>query len=72
MALGDNDLSKITLGPLSPYAIHLLRHMKEMLSLTFKLDIDPTQKQSDLKTGSSKIIAACVGIGYTNLSKTIK
>jgi len=71
MAFAENDLSKVTLGPLSPYTIHLLRHMRDILSLTFKLDVDPTQQQSGLKTGSSKIRAACVGIGFTNLSKTI-
>lgn len=69
MALGDNDLSKIILGPLSPYTIHLMRHMKDLLSVTFKLDAD--SDQGDLKKGATKIVATCIGTGFTNLSKTI-
>ena len=83
MALGDRDLSKTILGPLAPYTIQMLRHMKEFTALTFKLE--PYKKEDDemeiddeddeggkLKTGSRKIVAACIGIGYTNISKTVR
>ncbi|KAI1302370.1 RNA 3'-terminal phosphate cyclase-like protein [Halotydeus destructor] len=45
MGLGDPDLSKLTLGPLSPYTIHMFRHMQKLLSLTFKLDVDKNEKE---------------------------
>jgi len=69
MALGDTDLSKVLIGPLSPYTIHMFRHMKELLSVTFKLDVNT--KDVDLNIGTPKILATCVGTGFTNLSKTI-
>lgn len=70
MSLGDNDLSKITLGPLTPYSIHMLRHMKEFLGITFKLDVKEDQKDEELNKGVPKITATCIGIGFSNLSKT--
>lgn len=86
MSFGDRDLSKLLLGPLTPYAIQLLRHIKEFTAMTFKLE--PFKKEGDsedemeidecdaengkLKTGSRKIVAACIGIGYTNISKTVR
>lgn len=80
MSFTDRDLSKIIYGPLSPYTIQMLRHLKLFTSLCFKLE--PQKKESDsdeesenedeLNTGSKKIVAACVGIGYNNFSKTIR
>ena len=69
MALGESDLSKIRLGPLSPFAIQLLRHMKELLKVTFKLDSQQEESQEKSER-SLKIVATCVGVGFTNLSKT--
>jgi RNA 3'-terminal phosphate cyclase-like protein len=70
MALCDNDLSKITLGPLTPYSIHMFRHMKEFLSVTFKLDVKDKAEEEELRKGVPKITATCIGIGFSNLSKT--
>ena len=67
MALSGSDLSKILLGPLTPFTIQFLRHMKDVLEVTFKLD--PVQTPG--KTGSKKIQATCVGVGFTNLNKTV-
>jgi len=67
MALGENDLSKVTLGPLSPYTIQFLRHLKDILQITFKLD--PLSSSS--RTGSKNILATCVGVGFSNLSKMV-
>lgn len=77
MAFGQRDLSKVQFGPLSPYTIQLLRHIKEFLELTFKLESSQSNTdcnadiENQYKTGSKKIIATCVGIGFTNLSKTV-
>lgn len=84
MTFGDYDLSKVVWGPLSPYTIELLRHIRRFTSAQFKLD--PLDKDEDfnheidddddegekLKNGSRKIVAAVIGIGYTNKNKTIR
>jgi RNA 3'-terminal phosphate cyclase-like protein len=67
MALSENDLSKVLLGPLTPYSIHFLRHMKRELELTFKLETVETTGRN----GVNKTSATCIGIGFSNLSKTI-
>ncbi|XP_074604648.1 RNA terminal phosphate cyclase 1 [Brevipalpus obovatus] len=73
MALGQADISKVVFGPLSPYTIQLLKHMKQILQITFKLEVesDLDDQEQKLRKGSEKIIATCVGIGYSNLSKII-
>ncbi|XP_054168855.1 RNA 3'-terminal phosphate cyclase-like protein [Oppia nitens] len=86
MAFGQRDLSKVLLGPLSPFSIQLFRHMKQFVDLTFKLDTQSTASSSttaasatndddmiddELRLGSTKLLATCVGIGYTNLNKTV-
>ena len=68
MALGETDLSKVLVGPLSPHSIQLLRHMRDFLKITFKLD---PHKDDNSRTGSGKITATCVGIGFSNLSKVV-
>lgn len=68
MALGENDLSKALVGPLSPHSIQLLRHMRDFLKVTFKLD---PHKEDNSRTGSGKVMATCVGIGFSNLSKVV-
>lgn len=83
MAFGDRDLSKVLLGPLSPYTVQLLRHMQTFTSITFKLepfkkeeaseDEDEAMEEDEkLLTGSRKIVAACIGIGFSNISKTVR
>jgi len=65
MSLGENDLSKILVGPLTPFTIQFLRHIRDVLDLTFKLDPVDTSG----KTGSKKIQATCVGVGFSNLNR---
>lgn len=67
MALGETDLSKAVVGPLSPYSVQMLRHMQDFLKVTFKLD--PLKSES--RVGSDKVTATCVGIGFSNLSKVV-
>lgn len=67
MGLCEADLSKVKTGPLSPYSIQLLRHMEELLHLRFKLD----SVDQDKRTGSNKVLATCVGVGFSNLSKKV-
>ena len=69
MALGETDISKVILGQLSPYSVQLLRNMRDFLKITFKLD--PHTDELTDKTGSQKVMATCVGIGFSNLSKPV-
>lgn len=76
MALGQPDISKVEFGPLSPFTVQLLKHMKQILQITFKLEVNRKEDEEDdrdaaLKKGSEKIKATCLGIGFSNLSKTI-
>jgi len=70
MCLGQTDVSKYLVGPLSPYTIQFLKHIRDYLDLMFKLE---TQKKGDgdeeLKLGADKVLMTCIGVGFSNLSK---
>ena len=78
MAMGPRDVSKVVIGPLSNYTVHFLRHVKDSFQSVFKLE---TYKSSSSETteddlndenlhmGANKVVATCVGVGFTNLSK---
>lgn len=77
MVLTAKDVSKIVLGPLTPYSMHFLRHLRDFFKVTFKIEqhvdnslrISDDDEEEELKTGSSKLLLTCVGTGYTNISK---
>ncbi|XP_076139851.1 RNA 3'-terminal phosphate cyclase-like protein isoform X1 [Alosa pseudoharengus] len=70
MTLGQQDVSKILLGPLSPYTIEFLRHVRDFFQIMFKIETkSPDEEESK---GGEKVLMTCVGAGYTNISKTIK
>ncbi len=67
MCLGPRDVSKIVTGPLSNYTVSFLRHLKDVFQVVFKLD--NVENDEDLSLGADKVSLACVGVGFTNLSK---
>lgn len=70
MAMGPTDVSKFVVGPLSPYTVQFLRHTRDFLDVMFKLETrTESNEESDMKTGSDKVLLTCVGVGFTNLSK---
>nr|SVE75747.1 EOG090X05X4 [Daphnia hispanica] len=71
MALGPKDVSRVLLGPLSPYTIQFLRHMRDFFGTIFKMETEARQEEDDLRVGTDKVLMTCVGTGYTNLSKTM-
>lgn len=75
MVLGQQDVSKVQTGPLSPYTIQFLRHIRDFLQVMFKVEPDSTEKHGadgeSLKTGGEKVILTCLGIGYSNISKRV-
>lgn len=75
MALGPTDVSKYQLGPLTPYTIQFLRHLRDFFGITFKIEPDKKIVGEDdtdaLKLGGDKVLLTCLGVGYLNLSKKV-
>uniref|UniRef100_A0A6J0U929 RNA 3'-terminal phosphate cyclase-like protein isoform X1 n=1 Tax=Pogona vitticeps TaxID=103695 RepID=A0A6J0U929_9SAUR len=69
MTLGQQDVSKVLLGPLSPYTIEFLRHLRDYFQVMFKIE---TKSSAEECKGGEKVLMTCVGIGFSNLSKTVK
>eukprot|EP00731_Ephydatia_muelleri_P018696 Em0011g736a len=58
MALGQQDVSKLKLGQLSPYTIQFLRHMRDFLQVTYKIDCQQ-EEMDDFKTGGHTDMCGC-------------
>ncbi|XP_015262951.1 PREDICTED: RNA 3'-terminal phosphate cyclase-like protein [Gekko japonicus] len=69
MTLGQQDVSKVLLGTLSPYRIEFLRHLRSYFQVMFKIEMKPSDEE---RKGGEKVLMTCVGTGFSNLSKTIK
>ncbi|XP_062985351.1 RNA 3'-terminal phosphate cyclase-like protein [Elgaria multicarinata webbii] len=69
MTLGQRDVSKVLLGPLSPYTIEFLRHLRSYFQVMFKIE---TKSFEEERKGGDKVLMTCVGVGFSNLSKTVK
>ncbi|XP_010273558.1 PREDICTED: probable RNA 3'-terminal phosphate cyclase-like protein [Nelumbo nucifera] len=61
-ALCPQDVSKVRVGKLSPYAIETLRHIRDFLGIKFVIMPDPT---------TETVILKCVGCGLKNLSRKL-
>ncbi|XP_033636575.1 RNA 3'-terminal phosphate cyclase-like protein [Asterias rubens] len=78
MALGQSDVSKLLTGPLSPHTIQFLRHMRDFFQVMFKMESQQSNEDDDAaedgeegqRVGGDKVLLTCVGVGFTNLSKT--
>ncbi|XP_069620344.1 RNA 3'-terminal phosphate cyclase-like protein [Ranitomeya imitator] len=68
MTLGQQDVSKVLLGPLSPYTIEFLRHLRSYFQIMFKIE----SKTFEERKGAEKVLMTGVGVGYSNLSKTMR
>nr|CAG4646252.1 EOG090X05X4 [Macrothrix elegans] len=60
MALGPKDVSQVLIGPLSPYTIQFLRHLKDFFGVMYKMDLKHEEDESQ-RTGTDKILMTCVG-----------
>ncbi|XP_061555504.1 RNA 3'-terminal phosphate cyclase-like protein [Phycodurus eques] len=70
MTLGQQDVSKLLLGPLSQYTIEFLRHVRDFFQIMFKIEVRKCLE--DERKGGDKVLMTCVGAGYSNLNKTLK
>ncbi|NP_001089932.1 uncharacterized protein LOC735001 [Xenopus laevis] len=68
MTLGQQDVSKVLLGPLSPYTIEFLRHLRSYFQIMFKME----SKTFEERKGAEKVLLTCVGVGFSNLCKPVK
>jgi len=62
MVLCPENVSKVRIGPLSPYSIEMLRLLKVAFGITFKVAVD---------TDNDTILCSCIGAGYRNLSRKV-
>lgn len=69
MTLGQKDVSKALIGPLSNYSIHFLRGILAFFNVKFKLDPVPMEEEKQM--GGDKLMMICVGAGFSNINKTL-
>lgn len=50
--------------------IEFLRHIRDFLQIMFK--IEQQKEDEEEHKGGEKVLMTCVGVGYTNISKTLK
>ncbi|OWA54427.1 RNA 3'-terminal phosphate cyclase-like protein [Hypsibius exemplaris] len=67
MCLGHRDISKIQTGQLSPFTIQFVRYIKLFFGVEFRLSGDEVSEDAE----KGKVTFTCVGIGYSNLNKTV-
>ncbi|KYO20841.1 RNA 3'-terminal phosphate cyclase-like protein [Alligator mississippiensis] len=53
MTLGQQDVSKVLLGPLSPYTIEFLRHLRSFFQIMFKIE---TKSSDEERKGHFKVV----------------
>ncbi|KAL3931706.1 MAG: hypothetical protein SGPRY_001009 [Prymnesium sp.] len=61
MALGPEDVSRVRLGPLTPFAIDTLRLIHDFLGIAFQIEASP----------DGSVVLACRGVGFRNTSKRV-
>ncbi|KAF8072773.1 RCL1 [Scenedesmus sp. PABB004] len=61
-ALGPEEMNCVRLGPLTPYAVRTLRHVKEFLGVTFSMRTE---------AASGTIYLSCVGAGLKNINRKV-
>ncbi|XP_077982043.1 RNA 3'-terminal phosphate cyclase-like protein, partial [Glandiceps talaboti] len=71
MVLGEKDVSKVMTGSLSPYTIQFLRHVRDFFHVMFKIDTKSADEDESKMIGGDKVLLSCLGVGFSNLSKTI-
>mmetsp|Transcript_609 Transcript_609/g.959 ORF Transcript_609/g.959 Transcript_609/m.959 type:complete len:446 (+) Transcript_609:119-1456(+) len=82
MCLTPEDVSRIRLGPLSPYAVVGLRLYKEAFGVEFKLRVvqegrsgseedgeDAFGDDGRRSRGQKTVVCSCLGIGYRNMAR---
>eukprot|EP00879_Flechtneria_rotunda_P019760 GHRR01020764.1.p1 GENE.GHRR01020764.1~~GHRR01020764.1.p1 ORF type:complete len:219 (+),score=78.12 GHRR01020764.1:399-1055(+) len=61
-ALGPEEMNQVRLGPLTPYAIRTLRHIREFFNVQFSM-------RTDQQSGT--IFLSCIGAGLKNINRKV-
>lgn len=61
-ALGPEEINEVRLGPLTPYSVRTLRHLKDFFAVTFSIKPEAESQTLFLK---------CIGTGHKNMSKRV-
>lgn len=74
MSLCDRDISRLLTGALTPHSVRLLRLIRQMLGVTFRLQTRQQLEGGEEATGlgGDKVLCTCVGAGFANLSKLVR
>ncbi|XP_061182618.1 RNA 3'-terminal phosphate cyclase-like protein [Saccostrea echinata] len=71
MVLGQQNVSKVQTGSLTPYTIQFLRHIYDFFDVMFKVEPQQIPEEEELRMGGEKLLMTCVGVGYSNVSKAV-
>lgn len=52
-------------------SIQFLRHLKEFFGVMFKIETQQTDDNDSATGRENKVLLSCVGVGYTNINKTM-
>ena len=52
-------------------SIQFLRHLKEFFGVMFKIEAQQSDDNDRETGGENKVLLSCVGVGYTNINKTM-
>lgn len=70
-ALNQADVSKLLTGALTSYSVEMLRHMKQFLGVTYRLEVIENKMKTEKgeRKGRDKVLLTCIGVGFQNLNK---
>ncbi|CEF61896.1 RNA 3'-terminal phosphate cyclase-like protein [Strongyloides ratti] len=71
MALTDRNASKFVYGTLTQYSVYSLRHLKDFFGITFNFSQKKIEDKELHDGCKEKLLGSCIGVGYTNLNRTI-
>ena len=60
MVLGPEDVSRVRVGPLTPFSAQYLRHLKDFFGVMFRIVRD---------SEGSTLTLSCLGTGYKNTAR---
>ncbi|TXT15616.1 hypothetical protein VHUM_00119 [Vanrija humicola] len=71
MVLGKEDVGKCLMGDLTAHTIQFLRDVMAFFGVKFK--ITPVEADADApkRDGTGEVLVSCVGIGYSNVNKSM-
>lgn len=73
MALTQNNVSSVRLGPLVPYTVAFLRNLKKFFGVVFKIKVEKidTEESGNKKGLGSTLVLSCLGVGFQNMNRSM-